>query len=93
MKANLKGMLRSGMAVLLVLCMVVGYIPAVVFANADEGAKKENLNYVSLGDSMSNGYGLPGYDGHTGVEDYGNGSYANLFAEEIGWLRLAMQTM
>lgn len=41
------------------------------------------LKYVSLGDSMSNGYGLDGYDGNTGVEDYGDDSYANQFAE---WL-------
>ena len=61
--------------------------------NHAEEEKKE-LNYVSLGDSMTNGYGLPGYgdagrnDGSTnsgsGVEDYGYGSYTNIFAEAIG---------
>ena len=52
--------------------------------------------YVSLGDSMTNGYGLPGYDGNTGVEDYGNGSYANTFADHINadkHYQLAMSAM
>ena len=52
--------------------------------------------YVSLGDSMTNGYGLPGYDGNTGVEDYGNGSYANIFADYINadkHYQLAMSAM
>ena len=40
-------------------------------------------NYVSLGDSMTNGYGLPGYNHNSGVADYGEGSYANTFAQ---WL-------
>ena len=52
--------------------------------------------YVSLGDSMTNGYGLPGYDGSSGVEDYGNGSYANIFAEYLNadkHYQLAMSAM
>ncbi len=58
-------------------------------------SKDDALNYVSLGDSMTNGYGMPGYDGNTGVEDYGNGSYANLFATEYGLnhAQLAMSAM
>ena len=50
------------------------------------------LSYVSLGDSMTNGYGLTGYgDGrpgasetthaNSGVEDYADGAYPNQFAE------------
>ena len=42
----------------------------------------EPLKYVSLGDSMTNGYGLEGYNGNNGVLDYGY-SYADLFAD---WL-------
>lgn len=55
---------------------------ATVFAASPETPLAE-LKYVSLGDSMSNGYGLDGYDGNTGVEDYGEDSYANQFAN---WL-------
>lgn len=54
------------------------------------------LNYVSLGDSMTNGYGLGGYNGNTGVEDYGTQSYANQFATAIGathHAQLAMSAM
>ncbi len=57
--------------------------------------EKDKIYYVSLGDSMTNGYGLPGYGdirdewANSGVEDYGYGSYANIFAEwlatEMGW--------
>lgn len=58
---------------------VNGGKPAIESAN---GAI-EGLNYVSLGDSMTNGYGLDGYDANNGVEDYGDKSYANQFA---AWL-------
>ena len=90
MKGNLSRVLRSGVAMLLALCMVVGFIPTAAFAT-EEPAKK----YVSLGDSMTNGYGLEGYDGNTGVEDYGADSYANQFAAEIGaeHAQLAMSAM
>ena len=86
MKANLKGMLRSGMAVLLVLCMVVGFVPAAVFANA--GADND-INYVSIGDSMANGYcftdyhqdsdDLNVYDFITGKGMYGKDAYPMQF--------------
>ena len=49
-------------------------------------SSKGNLNYVSIGDSMTNGYGFDGYaqgtDDHdfaNGVGTYGNGSYALQF--------------
>ena len=45
------------------------------------------INYVSIGDSMSNGYGLPGYDGWNGVFDYGYESYANQFAAYLAGVR------
>ena len=47
----------------------------------DEPSKKPTINYVSIGDSMTNGYGLDGYDGESGVANYANGTYANQFAE------------
>ena len=63
--------------------------------------QSDAIKYVSLGDSMTNGYGLEGYNGHSGVEDYGDDSYANLFAEwlateygvEVDHSRLAMSGM
>jgi len=44
---------------------------------------KEHLVYVSLGDSMTNGYGIEGYEGESGIFNYGIDTYANEFA---AWL-------
>ena len=44
---------------------------------------EDGLNYVSLGDSMTNGYGLPGYNHNSGVADYGTGAYPDQFKD---WL-------
>ena len=52
-------------------------------ASNDSGTEKKDLVYVSIGDSMTNGYGLEGYDGESGIMNYGNGVYANQFA---AWL-------
>ena len=76
-------------ALLMTLVMVVSVMPINVFAeNAhDHGLEMvtevENIKYVSLGDSMTNGFGLNGYDGYSGVANYGYESYANRFA---AWL-------
>ena len=83
-------MWRSALAMVLAICMVLSFCPVAAFA------AEEEIKYVSLGDSMTNGYGLPGYDKNSGVEDYGNGSYANQFATEIGatsHAQLAMSAM
>ncbi len=48
-----------------------------------ESAEKKPLVYVSIGDSMTNGYGLEGYDGESGIVNYAVDSYANKFA---AWL-------
>ena len=48
-----------------------------------------DLHYVSIGDSMTNGYGFNGYDqgGQYGIEDqenfYGDGTYAEIFADYL----------
>jgi hypothetical protein len=60
MKTNVFRMLRSGVCFLLALCMVVGMFPGVAFAATEETAPAKK--YVSLGDSMTNGYGLDGYE-------------------------------
>ena len=86
-------MKRKILSIVLALAMIVSLVPATVFAESGG----ETIKYVSLGDSMTNGYGLPGYDGDTGVEDYGTASYANQFAAWLGenteHARLAMSAM
>ncbi len=89
MKVNLSRMLRSGVAMLLVLFMIVGFIPTAAFA-ADAG---EKINYVSIGDSMANGYGFVGYEQNsddrnvydfmTGKGMYGNGAYPIQFEKYL----------
>lgn len=81
MKVNLSRMLRSGIALLLVFCLAVGFVPTVAFAT--EAPKK----YVSLGDSMTNGYGLTGYDayGSNGFLEEASESYPVKVAAYYGW--------
>ena len=76
-------MFKKATALIMTLCMVFGVCSTalnfVVFAEGDQ-----KLNYVSLGDSMSNGYGMEvGYLHNSGVEDYGKEAYPNQFAD---WL-------
>lgn len=90
MKANLSRMLRSGLALLLVFCMVAGLVPTMAFATE---ADEKIINYVSIGDSMANGYGFVGYnqtsddravyDFMTGKGMYGNGAYPNQFEDYL----------
>ena len=46
-------------------------------------AEKDKLVYVSIGDSMTNGYGLDGYNGNSGIMNYAKNTYSNKFA---AWL-------
>jgi len=64
MKRMLNKTWRSFVALLLVFSMVLGVsgnlcVAAVEAAKAED---KQTINYVSLGDSMTNGYGLEGYE-------------------------------
>ena len=59
------------MSLALVLSMVISMVPA-VFAAENEPAETETLKYVSLGDSMTNGYGLADYE-IVSEEDFVNG--------------------
>lgn len=72
---------RALTAFLLAACLLLGVCGNGIAVLAQQ---QETIHYVSLGDSMSNGYGLPGYDGNTGVADYGESSYANQFAAWLG---------
>ena len=69
----------------LALLMVFGVMSTGLIVTAKEFASygKDELIYVSIGDSMTNGYGLEGYDGESGIMNYGNNVYANQFA---AWL-------
>ena len=72
---------RSAIAMVLVISMLFSIFPVAAFA--EESIPEKDIKYVSLGDSMSNGYGLPGYKHNSGVETYADVAYPNLFAN---WL-------
>ena len=78
------------LVLVLTFAMLMGtFAPALgIFAeeiNNDiyENESDRDLVYVSIGDSMTNGYGMDGYDGESGVVNYANNTYANQFA---AWL-------
>ena len=51
-----------------------------VDVNAGQTGEEKTLVYASIGDSMTNGYGLDGYDGESGIMNYGRNVYSNQFA-------------
>ena len=85
---NLRKMSTKIIAVLMsVFMMVACCAPAVSAALADH-KHKTDLNYVSIGDSMTNGYGLEGYNqgeklNNLGELNYGEASYAIAFEEYL----------
>lgn len=82
----MKNIFKRATALLLSLLMVFSVCSTslIIYATTpDERVTDKEINYVSLGDSMTNGYGLDGYNHNSGVADYGIGAYPNLFA---GWL-------
>lgn len=90
MKGIMSRMWRSGLSLLLVLCLVVGMCPA-AFATGTEETKQ----YVSLGDSMANGYGLTGYGNVNGYLEESPDAYPAKVAQNYGWelTQLAMSAM
>ena len=88
-------MSAKALSVFLSLLMIFSICAPAAMAAVDEHehAEKPNLNYVSLGDSMSNGFGLDGYaqdkyfdvfgDNEDGVGYYGEGAYTLLFEEYL----------
>ena len=86
-KMKFKTVFTKAFAVVMALAMMLGVCaPSILAATetvatdrADRNGDGE-INYVSFGDSMTNGYGLDGYNGNSGVFDYGYTSYANQFA-------------
>ncbi|MBR5328996.1 MAG: S-layer homology domain-containing protein [Firmicutes bacterium] len=77
MKKFMKNFGRPGIALILTICLVFGLCATGLAA---QGGNTKTINLVSFGDSMTNGYGLEGYTGNSGVYDYGYTSYANRFA-------------
>lgn len=96
--------LRSALCLMLAMILALGTC-VTAFAEEVGGeapAETKTINYVSLGDSMTNGYGLTGYNGNSGVADYGEGSYTNQFAtwlvdngyaDEVNHFQLALSAM
>ena len=62
-------MWRSGLAMLLALCLLISACPVTAFAIS---TGSDPVKYVSVGDSMTNGSGFVGYnqDRHTGGYDF-----------------------
>ncbi len=89
MKKVISKSFKRCLALALVLCLVVGLCPA-VFA-----AETEQKKYVSLGDSMTNGYGLTGYGKANGYLEESPDAYPVKIAEHFGWdlTQLAMSAM
>ena len=73
---------RTALAVVLVICMAIGFVPVSAFAAS------EKLNYVSIGDSMATGFTLGnGYNstGHNGFNEVCTKAYPYLVAKHYGW--------
>ena len=71
------------MSLLMLVSVIAPAVSATEHTHESVDITKEPIKYVSLGDSMTNGYGLDGYKLNSGVETYGEKSYANQFAD---WL-------
>lgn len=87
MKRTCTRVLRSALSMLLAFCLVFSLCGAAFAAESKE------INYVSIGDSMANGYGFTGYnqtsddrdvyDFMTGKGMYGERAYPNRFEEYL----------
>lgn len=90
MKAMLKKVIRRSISLVMVLCLLVGMCPAFFAAETEE-----KIKYVSLGDSMANGYGLTGYGNVNGYLEESPDAYPYKIAEHFDWelTQLAMSAM
>ena len=78
-------MWRSGLAMLLALCLLISACPVTAFATEETAPAKK---YVTLGDSMTNGLGLGGgYDstGRNGYLEIDKFSYPARVAKNYDW--------
>ncbi|MBR5134171.1 MAG: hypothetical protein IKV35_01085 [Clostridia bacterium] len=102
MKTLTQRMWRPALSMLLVLSLAVGMsVPAFAATAKADVVPAKTLKYVSLGDSMTNGYGLTNYD-NNGYLTYGEEAYPNQFADwlvsagyadEVEHTQLAMSAM
>ncbi len=67
----------------IMLFTVCAPVIGAVDTNGHTNEEKDKLVYVSIGDSMTNGYGLDGYNGNSGIMNYAKNTYSNKFA---AWL-------
>ena len=77
---NFSRMSSKVLSILLVLTMIMAVCAPAISVAASEGtgsASGEKLNYVSIGDSMTNGYGFAGYNQGNKDDLNGDGNYAN----------------
>ena len=84
---------RSAFAFVLVAALMLGVCSSPIALAAGDFGGKTEINYVSIGDSMTNGYGFEGYkqdsndinvyDFIAGKNVYGEGSYALQFEEYL----------
>ncbi len=82
MKRNHIQLWRTVIALTLIFTLVFGTASTALAHTGGNKSEKETIKYVSLGDSMTNGFALPGYD-NQGYKCYGTAAYPNQFAE---WL-------
>ena len=96
--------MKKVLAFVMAMLVAISALPLTVLASEIEHADDHEhktidgvVNYVSLGDSMTNGYGMEGYDHNSGVEDYADNAYPNQFADllqviygEVNHAQLAM---
>ncbi len=61
MKKSLNRKFSAVLALVLAFALMVGAVPMAVFANTAENDDDKTINYVSLGASNVNGYGMHGY--------------------------------
>ena len=94
MKKSLNRKFSAVLALVLAFALMVGAVPMAVFAaEPKDGDGDGTINYVSIGDSMTNGYGFEGYEqgndtnsNYDFINDvgvYGEGSYALQFEEYL----------
>ncbi|MBQ7133053.1 MAG: hypothetical protein IJO20_01005 [Ruminococcus sp.] len=87
----MKKLFKQSIAIVIVLCLLVGMRPAVFAAETEKKVK-----YISFGDSMANGYGLTGYGDVNGYLEESPDAYPYKLAEHFGWdltHQLAMSAM
>ncbi|MBE6983368.1 MAG: hypothetical protein E7435_03705 [Ruminococcaceae bacterium] len=74
---NRRSLFLRMIAITLVLSITGAFLPVGVLAAS---AKDDKTVVVSMGDSMTNGYGNKGYDDGSGILDYANSAFSNQFS-------------